>query len=203
VTDGTENVQESIPKTPSWHELGGRIGVIPTGFVATDWFRNAVTLGAIVVAFIGLIYQNVNSEKNMNRNYNIALDNQKISKEISADKLWTEYMELGMRYPHLVEGPAYETLSKDDKTRHMWLFERLAYTAESILELGLYKDQWLRVFRTELRKHKSLLENHPKFLNEYFCDYDESMRKLISEFSDKAGARNAECNSGTSREVVR
>lgn len=121
-------------------------------------------------------------------------DQAKLAREIRADNSWEAYMELAMENPKFAEGTDYNKLSDVDKIRYSWFAERLFYTAESVLYIEPDDPQWKSVFETETKKHISLIENHPRLLNDYWCDYDPNLRKLISSFSTKARNASAKCD---------
>lgn len=183
-------IETRIEGSPAWYEKGGKWD---TGFLATDWIRNGATLLAVLAAFVAIAYQNGNSNKLVEKqNYHQERNNE-LTREMNTDNMWVSYMELAIQYPKLADGAEYNQLSTEEKTKYSWFVERLFYTGESILKFTPEKEAWISVFKTEAGKHRSLIEDHPRFLPEYFCDYDRAMREVIASVSKKAENRHREC----------
>ncbi len=187
------SIETQVEQPTAWYDKGGKWGRVHIGFLATDWIRNVATLAAVLLAFAAIASQNSNSNELVEKQNSHQEENNKLTREMNTDNMWTNYMELAIQYPNFADGAEYSQLRSEEQTQYSWFVERLFYTGESILKFTPDKEAWISVFKTEAAKHRSLIEGHPKFLPEYFCDYDPAMRDIIAAVSEKAENRQREC----------
>ena len=162
--------------------------------MSSDFFRNSFTGGALVLAAAGLVIQAIASNKASNDQTTQLAAQTFLTREMSSDAMWTGYMELAVRYPQFANGADYTTLSESERVQYQWFFERLAYTAESILFFQSANERWVGVFEDEIARHESLLEEHPEIVPEGLCYYDEIVADMFAKASDLARARIGECS---------
>ena len=162
-------------------------------WLGSKWFSNFITLIAVIVAVASLLYTNRNQERALDIQQNLQQENNNLAREMNTDNMWVDYMELAIQYPQFADGTDYVRLSELERIQYSWFVERLLYTGESILKFAGGNQAWRSVFETEASKHRSLFENHPRFLPEYYCDYDRIMRDIIAKGSRAASARNRQC----------
>lgn len=160
---------------------------------ASGGIANLLLTGSIIVTLIvglgTLIWQSNETAKQI-----------RITRELSYDVLWTDYMDLGIQYPLFVGGldeKTYLALNDEEKIRYAWIFDRLVFAAESILALDydeFDEAAWRDVFEYEIGKHKALIENDPNIIPVYFCQNDGVVRELIASASTKAAAQSESCS---------
>ncbi len=192
-------LESNISANSRWYEPSGKLG-----FIATDWFRNATIFSAFVIAIWQLLDQNSQfhaSLSEQSRQFESSVEKQTLSqdesnrltREMNYDRMWTGYMELAIEYPEFADGTEYSRLNSNQRVQYAWFFDRLIYTVETIMLTNPDSDQWIDAFKTEIKKHKSLIESHPPILNEYLCQHDPIVRGFISDASDLARVKAEEC----------
>jgi hypothetical protein len=155
--------------------------------IASNFFSNGITALAFCVGLLGLAVQAYFSNDTNERQ---AAEQEKqtfIARQLLYDEMWTGYMELAIAFPRYAEGPrsvdgrsiSYSELSDLEQVQYQWFFDRLAYTAESIMELEPNSIAWSSVFEDEFAKHSSLLAENPNIMPKWFCYYDASVRPFM------------------------
>ncbi len=176
----TTEINQSVPKRKEdWDDSHP--------LISSNFFSNGVTAIALVVGLFGLALQGYLSN-DTNQRQAVEQEAQTfIARQLLYDEMWTGYMELAIAFPRFAEGPksekgimvTYSELSPLEQVQYQWFFDRLAYTAESILALEPANKEWLGVFEDEFAKHSSLLVENPNIMPEWFCYYDKTVRPFM------------------------